>query len=59
MTALARLFSSFALSAALIAPALASESFRLDHQEVAAGVDGWVDRQLALEVAARADRGKR
>lgn len=38
MTALARLFSSFALSAALIAPALASESFRLDHQEVAAGV---------------------
>ena len=38
MTTLARIVSSVALSAALIAPALASDSFRLDHRELAAGV---------------------
>ncbi|HRP23212.1 MAG TPA: MBL fold metallo-hydrolase [Thauera sp.] len=38
MTTLARLVASLALSAAFIAPALASDSFRLDRREVAAGV---------------------
>lgn len=38
MTTLSRLFSSLALGVGLIAPALASENFRLGHQEVAAGV---------------------
>lgn len=38
MTTLTRLLSSVTLSAALIAPALARDSFRLDHRELAAGV---------------------
>lgn len=38
MTTLYRVFSSLALSAAFIAPALANDSFRLAQQEVAAGV---------------------